>query len=117
MKRIIIVDDNTAIQRALKIAFDSSRYHVSFYDSGLPILNNEFDIPDLIILDRYLLGVDGLDICRFLKSQDATKNVPVIIVSATPKIHKLAIAAGADDVLEKPFNLFDLRKVIARLIS
>lgn len=117
MKRIIIVEDDIAIQHALKIVFDASDYEVSFYDSGQSILNNEFDIPDLIILDRYLLGTDGLDVCRFLKSQDTTKNIPVIIVSATPKIQSLAAAAGADDVLEKPFNIFALRKMVARHIS
>jgi DNA-binding response OmpR family regulator len=68
------------------------------------------------LLDRQLSGQDGLKVCRFLKSQSQTKDIPVIIVSATPGIGKLAQEAGADDFIEKPFQMKELLNVVAKWI-
>lgn len=62
-------------------------------------------VSDLYILDKQLSGIDGLDLCRMLKNRDETRHVPVIILSASPNINELANAAGADAVVEKPFEL------------
>jgi CheY-like chemotaxis protein len=68
------------------------------------------------VLDRQLSGQDGLKVCKFLKSQNTTKHIPVIIVSATPGIGKMAKEAGADDFIEKPFQIKDLLGVVERWI-
>jgi DNA-binding response OmpR family regulator len=81
------------------------------------LMTNGFDLPDLFLLDRQLSGVDGLDVCRFLKSQEETKHIPVIIISATSNVVRHALQAGADDVIEKPFLIAELRKMIARHLS
>ena len=64
------------------------------------------------MIDKQLSGVDGLDICRFLKSQPETKDIPVIIISASPNIKGLSLQAGAHDTLEKPFHLRTLREMV-----
>ena len=69
------------------------------------------------LLDRQLPGVDGQDICKFLKSQETTKNIPVIMITAKPNISSLARAAGADGFIEKPFVIEELRGMIADLIN
>jgi DNA-binding response OmpR family regulator len=116
MKKIIFADDDSAIQDVITLILDSE-YKVTVFTKGEPLLRNEFDIPDLFLLDRQLPGVDGLDICRFLKGQDATKNIPVIMITATPNISALARSAGADGIIEKPFLIQELRQIIAGHIT
>src|ERR1044072_9317552 len=102
MKRIVFVDDDPDTLDALKSIFDSEEYELTLYSNGNAILEDQAVIPDLYILDKQISGVDGLDVCRFLKDQQRTRHIPVIILSASPYIKNQASAAGADDVLEKP---------------
>jgi len=111
MKKIIFADDDPTIQDVVNLIFEGE-YDVTVFSSGEPLLKNEFVLPDLFLLDKQLSGMDGLDICRFLKSQESTKDVPVIIISANPKIFELAKSAGADAAIEKPFPIKELRDLI-----
>jgi len=67
-------------------------------------------------LDKQLPGVDGLDICRYLKSQSISKHVPIIVLSASPQMDRPAMAAGASGFLEKPFKRQDLLDMVRRLV-
>jgi len=113
MKRIIIVDDDPGIQHAFTLIFDPLQYEVTIYTNGNPILNDQYAKPDLFILDKQLSGVDGLDICRYLKSQPSTRHIPVIVLSASPHIFSQAKLAGADGALEKPFSVNALRNMVS----
>lgn len=115
-KKILITDDDEGIQDIFKIIFERAGYDVEILAEPLPILKNNFASPDLFLLDRQLSGYDGLSICRFLKNQSSTKDIPVIIVSATPGIDKLANEAGADDFIEKPFQMKDLLSLVEKWI-
>lgn len=117
MKQIICVEDDPYTLEALELIFDPAEYKVTLYSNGNAILENKTEIPDLYILDKQLSGIDGLDICRFLKNQPATGGLPVIILSASPYIKELASAAGADEVLEKPFSIQDLRNMVQHLLT
>ena len=112
MKKIIFADDDPGIQDVVNLIFEGE-YEVTIFSNGESLLNNNFEVPDLFLLDKQLSGIDGLDICRFLKAQESTRHIPVIIISASPNIDKLAKSAGADNVLEKPFNMKDLREIVA----
>jgi DNA-binding response OmpR family regulator len=112
MKKIIIVDDDPAIQDAFKLIFPRDIFELTVFANALPVLNSHFEPPDIFILDKQLSGVDGLDLCRFIKKRIDTKNVPVIILSASPNITQLAMDAGADDILEKPFRIQRLREMV-----
>jgi DNA-binding response OmpR family regulator len=111
-KHIMIVDDDPGILDALKIIFERAGYRVTAMEDGEPLLGLEFMLPDLYILDKQLAGIDGIDICRFLKKQVRSKKVPVIILSATPNVYKLAMNACADDFLEKPFKMQELLNMV-----
>jgi CheY-like chemotaxis protein len=113
MKKIIFADDDSSIQNVVTLILEG-QYAVSVFTEGEPLLKNEFDKPDLFLIDRRLKEVDGLDICRFLKNQDATKDIPIIVISATPDILSLAPSAGADGVIKKPFAIGELRQMIAQ---
>jgi CheY-like chemotaxis protein len=117
MKRIICVEDDADTLDALRFIFDPTVYEVTLYSNGNAILENKAAIPDLYILDKQLSGVDGLDVCRHLKSQPATSHIPVIILSASPHIMNLAAAAGADGMLEKPFSIQALRDLVQRFMK
>jgi CheY-like chemotaxis protein len=117
MKTIIFADDDPGIQDAFRIIFNKAEYELVIYADGSPLLQNNFAVPDMFILDKQLSGVDGLEICRFLKSQERTKHIPVIMLSASPFISNLAKAAGADDFLEKPFRMKMLREMVAGYLN
>jgi DNA-binding response OmpR family regulator len=115
-KKILITDDDEGVQDIFKLIFERAGYHVEIHGEASSILENNYTYPDLFLLDRQLSGQDGLKVCRFLKSQSQTKDIPVIIVSATPGIGKLAQEAGADDFIEKPFQMKELLNVVAKWI-
>lgn len=116
-KKIIIVDDDPGIQDIFRLIFKNSQYDVTVFGTGEPLLNNQFEKPDVFILDKQISGSDGIEICRFLKAQDNTSQVPVIMLSATPHIKSLSEEAGADGFLEKPFKLSALREMVARCVG
>ena len=107
-QHLIIADDDPGIQDIFQLIFNRAGVDVTIYPNGDQLLTNNFDVPDAFILDKQLSGVDGLDVCRFLKGQERTKDVPIIMLSANPNIGRTAKEAGADDYLEKPFKLQDL---------
>jgi DNA-binding response OmpR family regulator len=119
MKRILIVDDDLAILEALDITLKDAGY-----ETETSTKNGEYvyralktRLPDLMILDILLSGHDGRDICKKVKSQDETKGIPVILISAHPNAEKTAFDAGADDFIAKPFNIDDLLTRVQRLVG
>jgi DNA-binding response OmpR family regulator len=115
--KILIVDDDPGIQDIFKIIFEKAGYEVMIESDGKSIGENKYDFPDIYLLDRHLSGTDGIDICIYLKSLPQTKNIPVIMVSASPDIASLAAAAGADDFLEKPFTIPDLLAIVQKQLK
>lgn len=115
-KKILITDDDEGVQDIFKLIFEKAGYEVAVYGEALSILENNYKSPDLFLLDRQLSGYDGLKLCTFLKDQPTTKNIPVIIVSATPDLGNLANEAGADDFIEKPFQMKVLLEKVEKWI-
>lgn len=116
-KKILVADDDPGIRDIFKIIFEKAGYSIEIKSGAEDVLQNNFTIPDVFLIDKLLSGYDGLDICRHLKKNPATSHIPVIMVSASPDIGITAIKAGADDFVEKPFDLKYLLKVIERNIS
>ena len=85
MKKILCADDDPGLQDVFPLIFGRAGYEVTMVSNGEQLLENEFETPDLFLLDKQLSGVDGMEICRFLKGQDSTRDIPVIIVSASPE--------------------------------
>ena len=117
MKNIIIADDDPAMRDVFQIIFQRSGYTVVMYSSGEALLKDKFELPDLFILDKQLSGVDGLDVCRYLKKQESTKNIPIVIISASPYIATAATEAGADAFIEKPFKIKELLAIAEKHIN
>jgi DNA-binding response OmpR family regulator len=115
-KKILITDDDEGVQDVFRLIFEKAGYDVAIYGEAFSIFENKYERPDLFILDKQLSGQDGLKLCAFLKGQNTTKNIPVLIVSATPGIGELALKAGADDFIEKPFQMKELLQKVQKWI-
>ena len=102
---LLIVDDEASVRRRLRQIFEGAG-HRAFVAPDAPealkLLHKEHC--DLVILDVEMPGVDGLALCRLLRAQAATKQLPIVIFSARDDENRKveAFAAGADDYIVKP---------------
>ena len=116
MKRIVLVDDDPAIRKIYKLILEQAGYEVTVCERGEPLLEASVEEPDVYLIDKQLTGIDGLDLCRYVK-QKSKKNVPVIIFSASTRVEHLAREAGADEFLEKPFSKNVLLEMLRKLLQ
>ncbi len=116
-KKIMIADDDPGIVDAIEMLLEFEGYHVTSTVDGSTVLDMKQELPDLLLLDIWMSGEDGRDICKKLKQTESTKNIPVIMVSASKDVKESAMAAGADDFLAKPFEMNDLLNKIRSLTS
>src|SRR5436305_14833185 len=111
-KRILIADDDPAILDMLTLFLEDSGYEVETTTDGSNLRSFPQGFPDLLLLDIWMSGWNGRDICLHLKSQEATKHLPILLVSANRETKTIAREAGADDFVVKPFDLDDLMQTI-----
>jgi len=116
-KRIVVIDDDESIQQVVKMILDRSGYETMLYSTAEPILNGKVDLPDLILIDALLPGIDGREVCRDLKNSLITKHVPIVLLSATYDLAQKAKEVGADGFIEKPFKMSELREKIQSLVE
>ena len=116
-KTILIADDDKAIVDSIAAILDISGYEVLKVPDGTSVLDAVKALPDLILLDIQMPGHNGQTVCRQLKRQASTKDIPVIIVSASMDVRLKAEQAGADDYLEKPFDMDVLQQKVFNLLN
>jgi DNA-binding response OmpR family regulator len=116
-KTILIADDDKAIVDSIGAILDLSGYEVLKVPDGTSVIDAVKALPDLILLDIQMPGHNGQTVCRQLKRQASTKDIPVIIVSASMDIRDKAREAGADDYLEKPFDMDILQQKVFNLLN
>jgi len=104
-KTIMIADDDPGILDAVGILLEFEGYTVKSSPNGAELLHMNAGYPDLVLLDIWMSGRDGRDICRYLKNNPGTCDIPVLLISASKDIERSARAAGADDFIEKPFDM------------
>jgi len=115
MKKILIVDNEESILEALGFILNEAGYKVETrLEIGVSKVKKK--LPDLILLDMRLSGKNGGEIAKKLKSDTETKNIPVILISASPINAKLVRKYGADDYIQKPFDIDFLLKKVEKYI-
>jgi CheY-like chemotaxis protein len=106
MDRILVVDDEADIVNLTRIILEKDGYWVSSANNGEEALQMlEREDPDLVLLDLVMPGKSGLEVCKIIKTQPRTKNIPVIMFTALGRDvdRKLTSWAGADSHFTKPF--------------
>jgi len=103
-KKVVVVEDDESIRDILQIILEREGFSTINCRDGNDIFNGRVEVPSLYMIDRQLSGADGLEICKFLKEQYSTRDVPIIVLSATPGIENIARNAGANAFIEKPFS-------------
>jgi len=104
---ILVADDTAEIREVLSIILEPD-YEVKVADTGIEALEiaNDRDTPDLILLDVMMPRMDGFETCRKLKENEATKDIPVIFLTASTeaKNEETGLTLGAVDYMSKPFS-------------
>ncbi len=117
--KILVVDDEAYIVELVKFNLEKEGYEVIVAHDGLKALDMvKEDLPDLIILDIMIPRLDGLEVCRLLKQDQAYKTIPIIMLTAKGEELDtiLGLEMGADDYIKKPFSPREmLARVNARL--
>ena len=113
MERILIVDDDPAVQKALKRLFESEEFEVEITGDGRSALETFRAVaPTAIVLDLRLPVLSGLDVCREIRKRSSI--VPIVVLSAATDVDEkvVLLELGADDYVTKPFSP---RELLARV--
>jgi diguanylate cyclase (GGDEF)-like protein len=108
---ILIVDDEPAVAELVCINLEAEGYDCHVASRGDDAIQSALDLrPDLVILDLMLPGVDGVEVCRQLRKDPRTATVGIIMLTARslPKDRIAGLEAGADDYVDKPFDVDEL---------
>ena len=122
-KKILVVEDDRDISELITYNLEREGYEVAcLYDGGQVVDFAHKRRPEIIILDLMLPEVDGIEICRTLKSDPDTKHIPIIMLTAKSEEADVVVGLqmGADDYITKPFSpkvLVARIKAIVRRIS
>jgi CheY-like chemotaxis protein len=118
--RILVADDDPVILRLLQVNFNLEGYEVHTATRGEEALEKARDhLPDVILLDVMMPGVDGWEVCRRLKEDQATAAIPVIFLSARAQDQdrRRGYELGVVAYVTKPFDPGELIEVVQRSLS
>lgn len=116
---ILIVDDNVANAELLEAYLKGSPWRLELALSGSEALEKvQSAKPDLILLDIMMPDMSGFEVCRTLKSDPATRDIPIVMVTALTELEDVekAVEAGTDDFLSKPVNRIELLTRVKSLL-
>lgn len=105
--RILIIEDERGLTQTLTWYFNKEGYEVTVSGDGLEGLRKaQTALPDVVLLDLNLPGMNGLEVCRELRAGDRTRDIPIIMITAkTDETDQVVgYSLGADDYVGKPFN-------------
>ena len=117
MRKILAIDDDSAIRELIEAFFNSRQMEVKILEDGLKALETIIQYePDVIILDINLPGKSGMDLLKSFKEHPIVNRIPVIMLTgqSAPTSQVTGLVSGADDYVTKPF---DLNILYARVIS
>lgn len=112
-KRILILDDDEAVRDAMEAALEYARFTVKTVENSAHFFR-ELDgfKPDLVLIDYILPGINGGEICHQIKVAPHTQHLPVILISAYPKVLLSLGDYGCNTFIAKPFDLSELIQAV-----
>ncbi len=108
---ILIIEDDDIVARTIERCLRGKEFHVNMANSGVAGLKAAHrKVPDLVILDVIMPGMDGFTVCKEMREDPILKEVPILFLTAKikPEDAILGLSLGADDYLRKPFNVDEL---------
>jgi DNA-binding response OmpR family regulator len=116
---VLVVDDDPVIVNLLRVNFEIEGYSVVTATGGeAGLARAHSGAPDVIVLDVMMPGIDGIEVARRLRSDEATRKIPIILLSA--KAQSSDVAAGlavADEYITKPFEPLELLERVASVLA
>lgn len=116
-KRILIVEDTKTIVMVEKLMLAGQDYEIDTAGNGVEGLEKVRSLkPDLVLLDIMMPEMDGIEMCRRLKSDPETRTIPVIMVTTKGEPDKVeqAFVAGCEDYVTKPIDKFELTSKVSK---
>ncbi len=108
-EKILVVDDDQHISDLLESFLKNEGYEVVLATDGNEALDLvETENPQVIILDIKLPGLNGIEVCKRLKEKEKTRSIPVIVITGYGDNKLEALDAGADDFVDKPFDMAEI---------
>jgi len=101
----------------LQLMLQGEGYDVDMQTDAQRVQTMQEPLPDLLLLDIRLSGADGRVICRQLKSQEQTRHLPIILISAMPQPVGIARETGAEAFLAKPFAMQEFLTLVAQYVG
>ena len=121
MSKVLIVEDENHIRRLIQVVLEKAGLEVISAESGETALEHIQDglIPDLVLLDIMMPGIDGLQVLKILQSGQSTKDIPVVMLTALAQENVVlkGVKLGARDYIRKPFHPKELLARIAPFIE
>jgi DNA-binding response OmpR family regulator len=117
---VLVVDDEEDVINVLRLVLSKSGYDVITAGSGMDgLMRAQSENPEAILLDIMMHEMDGWEVLKLLKLDDATRNIPVIILSARvePKDKIRGLQEGAVDYVTKPFAVREILEKMAALLG
>jgi DNA-binding response OmpR family regulator len=113
-KKIIIYDDDTDLLEVCSLILEAKNFAVVTKDKCTEILSDIMEhSPDVILMDNWIPDIGGVKATRLVKNSGNFSHIPVIFFSANNNVNELAIEAGADYFLQKPFDISELESIVA----
>jgi two-component system alkaline phosphatase synthesis response regulator PhoP len=118
-KRILIVDDETGVRLTVGRMLDKDYIVLEATNGEEAVEIAKVQKPDLILMDLIMPKMDGYTACSEIKADQATKGIPVVILTAVGHElnRKFAMEIGAEGYVTKPFNIQELKDVITPLLA
>jgi DNA-binding response OmpR family regulator len=117
--RVLLVDDDARLVHIVGLYLQVQHFDVSSAANGEEAMGLlELELPDLVILDVMMPGIDGISLCRRIRGMPGAEQLPIIVFTALSDAADLAAAheAGANQVITKPFNLTGLGAAVEALL-
>ncbi len=119
-KKVLLADDEEDIKAVVQLFLESKGYEVITAFDGLSAIDMaQAEKPDLILLDVMMPVVNGYEVCTRLKADEATRDIPIVMLSAMAQSESVdkGLSAGAVDYIVKPFDPARLEEVVRRILS